>query len=191
MFVTGTRWLGRRAPPMLGACGCGTVGDQVAPARLRFGWPVLAWGGEVSRGSLPEWRARQGTGGSAEGDGRAVVRTVAAGWLASVVVAGALPTPTFATSPTRIDLFDPRGNRTGSGVVDGDRVDLFDARGNRTGSGAIGDGRRVDFFGPRGNRTGYAVIEGARLDTFDERSNRMGSGRIRNGAVETFNRQGN
>ncbi len=88
----------------------------------------------------------------------AVVLTLAAGWLASVLVAGALPTPTLAASPTRIKLFDPRGNRTGSAVVEGDRVDLFDARGNRTGTGRIEDKRRVDFFDTKGSRTGFSII---------------------------------
>lgn len=121
----------------------------------------------------------------------AVARTLAAGWLASVLVAGPLPTPTLAASPTRIDLFDPVGNRTGSGVVEGDRVDLFDTRGNRAGSGRIEDGRRLDFFDPRGSRTGYAIIEGDRIDIFDVRSKRTRPGRIRDGEVETFDRQGN
>ncbi len=119
----------------------------------------------------------------------AVVRALAAAWLALVLVVGALPTPTLAVaaSLTRIDLFDPRGNRTGSAVVEGNRVDLFDARSNRTGSGRIEDGRRVDFFDTRGSRTGYAVIQGDRIDFFNVRSKRMGAGRIRDGEVETFN----
>ncbi len=121
----------------------------------------------------------------------AVVRTLAAGWLASVLVAGAPPTPTLAASLIRIDLSDPRGNRTGSAVIEGDRVDLFDLRGNRTGSGRIEAGRRVDFFDTRGSRTGHAIIEVDRVDFFDVRSNRMGSGWIRDGEVQTFDRQGN
>jgi len=99
--------------------------------------------------------------------------------------------PGLAASPTRIDLFDPRGNRTGSAVVEGDRVDLFDPRGNRTGSGWIEAGRRGDFYDNQGNHTGYAIIEGNRIDFFDVRSGRTGSGRIRDGEVQTFDRQGN
>jgi hypothetical protein len=87
-------------------------------------------------------------------------------------------------------LFEPRGDRTGSAVVEGDRVDLFDYRSNRTGSGRIEDERRVDFFDPNGNRTGYAVIEGRRIDVFDGRSNWTGSGRTRGGEVEILDRQG-
>ena len=100
-----------------------------------------------------------------------------------VAEAGAL-----AAAPTRIDLFNAKGNRTGSAVVEGDRVDLFDTRRNRTGSARIEDGRRVDFFDTRGNRSGYAVVEGDRMDFFDARSDRTGSGRIGHGEVETFNR---
>lgn len=52
----------------------------------------------------------------------AAARILVAGWAASVLVAGALPTPAHAASPTRIDPFDHRGNRAGSAVVEGDRV---------------------------------------------------------------------
>lgn len=121
----------------------------------------------------------------------AVVHALVAAWLASVLVAGVLPAPSLAASPTRIDLFNSRGNRTGSAVVKGDRVDLFDARGRRTGSGRIMGGRWVDFFDTRGNRTGYATLEGDRIDFFDVRSERTGSGRVREGEVETVNQQRN
>lgn len=120
----------------------------------------------------------------------AVIHAPAAGWLALVLVAGALPSPALAAWPTRIHLFDVRGNRTGA-AVEGGQVDLFDLRSNRTGSGRFQDGRRVDFFDPRANRTGYAVIEGDRVDLFDVRGSRTGSGRIRDGEVQTFERQGN
>jgi hypothetical protein len=114
----------------------------------------------------------------------------AAGWLATVPVVGALPASALAASPTRIDLFDLRGNRTGSAVVAGDRVDFFDARGNRTASGHLQDRGGVDLFDTRGNRTGYAIIEGDRMDLFDGRNSRTGSGRIRDSAVQTHDRQG-
>jgi 2-methylaconitate cis-trans-isomerase PrpF len=116
----------------------------------------------------------------------AVVRTLAAGWPASVLVVVSLPTQTLAASPTRIDFFDPRGNRTGSALVAGDRVDFFDTRGHRTGSARLQDRRRVEFFDARGSRTGYAIKHGDRIDFFDARSGRTGSGRIRDREVETF-----
>ena len=53
----------------------------------------------------------------------AVVRTLAAGRLASVLVAGALPTPNLAVSPTCMDPFDPAGKPTGSAVVAGERIE--------------------------------------------------------------------
>jgi hypothetical protein len=115
---------------------------------------------------------------------------IAAGWLATVLVVGVVPTPTHAAIPSRIDLFDPSGSRTGFAVVTGDRVDFFDARGNRTGSGRLQDRGRVDFFDPRGKRTGSRIIEGDRIPLFDTRSNRMGLGRIRAGEFETFDRHG-
>ena len=82
-----------------------------------------------------------------------VGRTLAAGWLASVLFAGPLPTPTPAASPTRIDRFDLKRNRTGAAVVERHRIDFFDARNNRTGSGWIRDGE-VETFDRKGNRTG-------------------------------------
>ena len=147
-------------------------------------------GGGVLRGVSPR-------GGKASHVREALSEVM--GWLWSVLsrpdgsplVAVVLPTPTLAASPHRTDLFDPRGNRTGSAVAEGDRLDLFDLRGNRTSAGRIEGGRRVDVFDTRGNRAGYAVSEGDWVEFFQGRSNRTGSGRIRDGEVETFDWQGN
>jgi hypothetical protein len=77
---------------------------------------------------------------------------IAVGWFALVLVVRAPPSAILAASPTRIDLLNARGNRTGSAVVAGDRIDLFNARSNRTGSGRI-QGGTVETFDRQGSRT--------------------------------------
>jgi hypothetical protein len=61
---------------------------------------------------------------------------------------------------TRVDLFDPRSNRTGSAIVDEKtgRVDFYDKRSNRTGYGTIDANGRLDFFDSKGNRTGSGQV---------------------------------
>jgi hypothetical protein len=61
---------------------------------------------------------------------------------------------------TRVDLYDPRSNRTGSAIVDEKtgRVDLYDARSNRTGYGTIDKSGRIDFYDTKGNRTGSGQV---------------------------------
>jgi hypothetical protein len=82
------------------------------------------------------------------------------------------PFLTLAASPTRIDLFDPRGNHTGAAAVTGDRVDFYDDRGNRAGWGRLQDRRRVDFFDARSTRTGSGRIWGGRPQTSDRQGHR-------------------
>ena len=53
-------------------------------------------------------------------------------------------------------------NRYWAPFGEGDRVNLFDVRSNRTGSGRIEGGRRVDFFDTRGNCPGTAIVQGDR-----------------------------
>ena len=83
----------------------------------------------------------------------AIPHTFAAGWFASVLVAGVLPTRILAAFPTRIDLFDPKGDRTGYAITEGDRVDFLDGRSNRTRYGRLRDGE-VETFDRQENRTG-------------------------------------
>lgn len=78
---------------------------------------------------------------------------VAVAGLARAFWASAFPVPAFTASPTRIDLLDPRGNRTGFASVRGDQVDFFTVRGDRRGSGRIRD-HEAETFGRQGKRTG-------------------------------------
>ncbi len=55
---------------------------------------------------------------------------------------------------TRVDFFDPRSNRTGYAIIEGDRIDFFDTRSRRTGYGRIESGGTISTFDLKRNRTG-------------------------------------
>jgi len=101
-------------------------------------------------------------GGSGEGqtpDPRArrwwvlVVLALVIGIILGVVLA-------HAGEPTRVDLFDTNGRRTGYAVVDRDtgRVDFYDTASRRTGYGRVDDAGKVERFGLNGKRQGEAAI---------------------------------
>ena len=57
-----------------------------------------------------------------------------------------------AGEPTRVDLFDAQGRRTGYAVVDRDtgRIDFYDAMSCRSGYGRVDGAGRVERFGLSG-----------------------------------------
>jgi hypothetical protein len=65
-----------------------------------------------------------------------------------------------AGEPTRVDLFDTQGRRTGYAVVDRDtgRVDFYDTRSRRTGYGRVDDAGKVERFGLDGKRQKESAI---------------------------------
>lgn len=65
-----------------------------------------------------------------------------------------------AGEPTRIDLFDTKGRRTGYAVVDGDtgRVDFYDTMSRRTGYGRVDRSGKIERFGLDGTRQGETAI---------------------------------
>jgi len=68
--------------------------------------------------------------------------------------------PARAGEPTRVDLFDTHGRRTGYAVVDRDtgRVDFYDTMSRRTGYGRVDGVGKVERFGPDGKRQGETVV---------------------------------
>lgn len=65
-----------------------------------------------------------------------------------------------AGEPTRVDLFDAQGRRTGYAVVDRDtgRVDFYDTMSRRTGYGRVDGVGKVERFGLDGKRQGETAI---------------------------------
>jgi len=65
-----------------------------------------------------------------------------------------------AGEPTRVDLFDTQGRRTGYAVVDRDtgRVDFYDTTSRRTGYGRVDGAGKVERFGVDGKRQGETAI---------------------------------
>jgi hypothetical protein len=65
-----------------------------------------------------------------------------------------------AGEPTRVDLFDTHGRRTGYAVVDRDtgRVDFYDTMSRRTGYGRVDGVGKVERFGLDGKRQGETAI---------------------------------
>lgn len=65
-----------------------------------------------------------------------------------------------AGEPTRVDLFDAQGRRTGYAVVDRDtgRVDFYDTTSRRTGYGRVDGAGRVERFGLDGRRQGETAV---------------------------------
>ena len=65
-----------------------------------------------------------------------------------------------AGEPTRVDLFDAQGRRTGYAVVDRDtgRVDFYDAMSRRTGFGRVDGVGKVERFGLDGKRQGETAL---------------------------------
>ena len=95
----------------------------------------------------------------------------AAGCLARVLCAPAFSPPSArAASPSRMDLFDPRGNRTGFAIVKGDRIDFFDGRSTRTDPGRVRDGAGETFDASRGWRSPEAMSGGARARRDQEKA---------------------
>ncbi len=65
-----------------------------------------------------------------------------------------------AGEPTRVDLFDAQGWRTGYAVMDRDagRVDFYDSMSRRTGYGRADGAGKVERFGLDGKRQGETAI---------------------------------
>jgi hypothetical protein len=65
-----------------------------------------------------------------------------------------------AGEPTRVDLFDAQGRRTGYAVVDRDtgRVDFYDTTSRRTGYGRVDGAGKVERFGLDGKRQEETAI---------------------------------
>jgi hypothetical protein len=65
-----------------------------------------------------------------------------------------------AGEPTRVDLFDAQGRRTGYAVVDRNtgRVDFYDAMSRRTGYGRVDGVGKVERFGLDGKRQGETAL---------------------------------
>lgn len=63
---------------------------------------------------------------------------------------------------TRVDLFDPQSNRTGSAIMDDKtgRIDLYDTQSRRTGYGTIDKGGRIDLYDTKSRRTGSGTLTG-------------------------------
>ena len=86
--------------------------------------------------------------------------------LGSILLSITLVGPSLAAeddSPTRIDLFDKSGNRTGVAIIDrsGERVDFYDRKSNRTGFGTIDRSTgRIDTYDRGGRRTGSGTWSG-------------------------------
>lgn len=68
----------------------------------------------------------------------------------------AVARPANAGELTRVNLFDAKGERTGSAIVDrgANRVDFFDTQSRRTGWGRVDATGRVESFGLDGVRQG-------------------------------------
>lgn len=79
--------------------------------------------------------------------GLVVVLASVIGLILSVVLAR-------AGEPTRVDLFDAQGRRTGYAVVDRDTgyVHFYDTMSRRTGYGRVGSAGKVERFEPDGKR---------------------------------------
>ncbi len=65
-----------------------------------------------------------------------------------------------AGEPSRVDLFDAQGRRTGYAVVDRDtgRVDFYDTKSRRTGYGRVDGTGKVERFGIDGKRQGETAV---------------------------------